>query len=90
MIGGTVALIFCGILINAVYIYFGLMTPAQIIFFLFIIATSIYECLNKRMKNLTKHRLFATLKIQFNQAFGKYKLTDIRRLDLMLWALRTT
>jgi hypothetical protein len=42
MIGGTVALIFCGILINAVYIYFGLMTPAQIIFFLFIIATSIW------------------------------------------------
>ncbi len=50
----------------------------------------LYECLNKRMKNLIKHRLFATLKIQFNQAFGKYKLTDIRRLDLMLWALRTT
>jgi hypothetical protein len=50
----------------------------------------LYECLNKQMKNLIKHRLFAALKIQFNQAFGKYKLTDIRRLDLMLWALRTT
>jgi hypothetical protein len=42
------------------------------------------------MKNLTKHHLFATLKIQFNQEFGKYKLTDIRRLDLMFWALQTT
>jgi hypothetical protein len=42
MIAGSLALIACGILLNAVFIYFELMTPAEIGFYVFIMATSVW------------------------------------------------